>query len=105
MVKFIGKKTINAGEKGGDSRQTATGIIVTEFYEISLYDFLKNKKFTAGDVIDLMRQTIATLKKIHGLGCLHLDLKLENILIKNNAERREYFICDFGSCMEGEVKL
>lgn len=46
-----------------------------------------------------------TLKKVHELGCLHLDLKLENILVKNEEARRLYSICDFGSCIEGEIKV
>lgn len=41
---------------------------------------------------------IVTLKGIHEVGCIHMDLKLENVLCQNDEQGGlNYYICDFGS--------
>ena len=73
---------------------------------MSLFDLVKNKKFSVEEVQDFLSQVVKTLQIIHEAGCLHLDLKIENILCSNgHSGKRSYFICDFGSCIGGEIKV
>lgn len=86
-MKYIGYKIIK-NEKGNDKNRSQAkniGVIVTDFYEISLYDQLKNKKLSSSEIINVLKQILLALKGLHKLGCMHLDLKPENILCKNSS--------------------
>jgi serine/threonine protein kinase len=56
-----------------------------------------NKKIFAK--LDLIKKLLSTLKKIHDLGYVHLDLKLSNIL-SDSEEMKELVIVDFGSTVK-----
>lgn len=86
VTRLIGHKIVWAGNKSSNSERhrdaIGVGVIVCEFYEISLYDLLKNRKFDVGEIVSFIRQMASTLKNVHEKGCMHMDIKLENILCK-----------------------
>lgn len=71
-----------------------------------VYDFLKNPGsekyrneaggFTNSFFYEFVTQTVSGLKYIHDKNIVHRDIKLHNVLIKNDNDRIEFKISDFG---------
>ena len=70
-----------------------------ELLSINLYQFLKKTQFS-GINLNLVKrialQILIALRHIHGLGLIHCDLKLENILLKSEC-KTSIKVIDFGS--------
>lgn len=62
-----------------------------ELYEM----IVERKTFSEKDTAHIMRQVFSALEYLHGIGIVHRDLKLENMLLndKNNLEVK---VADFG---------
>jgi 5'-AMP-activated protein kinase catalytic alpha subunit len=69
------------------------------------YKNLYHKPFTEEIVQHIMRQIVSAINYMHGLGIIHRDLKLDNILVKYNSDfdkneinllNAEMKIIDFG---------
>eukprot|EP01041_Mallomonas_annulata_P003148 gene3148-6189_t len=57
-----------------------------------------------GEICDIFHQILSAVKLLHSSSpsIIHRDLKLENILFDSDNHVR---LCDFGSCVEGDVPL
>ena len=74
----------------------------------NLYQFIRQKKspkhyLTESEAIPIFRQIVSAVAYMHGLGLVHRDLKLENILI-NDLASNVIKIIDFGfatNCQPG----
>jgi len=73
----------------------------------NLYHFVRRKFMkclTESEAIPIFRQIVSAVAYMHGLGLVHRDLKLENILINDFAGLNQIKIIDFGfatNCQEG----
>jgi serine/threonine protein kinase len=68
--------------------------IVTEFIEgATLREFLRNKKRSIGEALDIALQTASALAAAHGAGIVHRDIKPENIMIRGDGLVK---VLDFG---------
>jgi serine/threonine protein kinase len=63
-----------------------------------LYD--KNRAFSLKSVCQIGIQILTCLQKLHGIGFLHNDLKLENVLVGNSdgEDLSTMKLIDFGLC-------
>lgn len=74
--------------------------MVFELLSNDLYIYMKNNNFKGLSINVVKRialQILVALKHIHGLGVIHKDLKLENVLFKQE-NKSGIKIVDFGSC-------
>lgn len=74
--------------------------LVFELLSYDLYHFMKINKFkglSSNVVKRIGLQILVALKHIHSLGIIHRDLKLENVLFKQE-NKSSIKIVDFGSC-------
>lgn len=72
-----------------------------ELLSLNLYQFLKKQKFQGMNPHLIKRialQILVALRFLHNLGLIHSDLKLENILLKNEGKSSIKMI-DFGSAI------
>ena len=70
-----------------------------ELLSINLYHFLKKNHFKGTNLNLIKRiamQILIALRHLHSLGLIHSDLKLENILLKNEG-KSSIKVIDFGS--------
>ena len=73
----------------------------------NLYHHIKkrqNKCLTEAEAIPVFRQIVSAVIYMHGLGLVHRDLKLENILIDEAAKENQVKLIDFGfatNCQTG----
>lgn len=51
-------------------------------------------------ILYIMKNICNGLKALHDLGIMHLDLKVENVLMN-----KAFKLCDFGSCYEGYIDI
>lgn len=71
--------------------------IIFELCEMNLIDFANEYELNEDNILKIMRMILLGINFIHNKGIIHRDIKLSNILIKNNIIK----ICDFGlSCFE-----
>jgi tRNA A-37 threonylcarbamoyl transferase component Bud32 len=74
--------------------------IIQDFFpnSIDLYEYMKCNSFCIKENIakSLIKNILTILESIHNLGIIHRDLKPENILIKNNSNKFEIKLIDFG---------
>ena len=75
------------------------GMKLSEYFEIIIE---RNKKISVKDrlknLLTIFKECCKTVKIIHDLGYLHLDIKPENFLINDNNQVK---IIDFGLCVRG----
>jgi len=74
--------------------------MVFEYMESNLYDLMQKKagkKFTEGEIKNIIFQVVKGMANMHKYGFFHRDLKPENILVKNNLEIK---LADFGLARE-----
>ncbi|KYO00009.1 serine/threonine protein kinase, FIKK family [Plasmodium gaboni] len=76
-------------------------VMITEFFGEDLYSYM-NKMCIKGYSIlgrkerkKIMLSCLKLINRLHKIGLCHLDISLENMLIKDNYEMR---ICDFARC-------
>jgi len=65
----------------------------------NLYHFIKkrpNQCLTERDAVPIFTQIVSAVSSMHGLGLVHRDLKLENILIDDKDQVNHIKIIDFG---------
>ena len=67
--------------------------IQMELCQKSLYDLFISNKYDENEIIKLLRHVCLGLNELHEKGIVHLDLKLENILISNTGK---YKLGDLG---------
>ena len=67
--------------------------IQMELCQQSLYDLFVSNKYDENEIIKLLRHVCLGLNELHEKGIVHLDLKLENILISNTGK---YKLGDLG---------
>ena len=74
----------------------------------NLYQFIRKKQpknhLSESEAIPVFRQIVSAVAYMHGLGLVHRDLKLENILINDLASLNDIKIIDFGfatNCQPG----
>ena len=81
-----------------DAFETNDGyVIVLERYDFDLYDLIWGGGPMESAVgRDVMMQLVRAVRGLHERGIAHLDLKLENVLIKKKGDRYVVGICDFG---------
>ena len=71
--------------------------IIFELCEMNLIDFANEYELNEDNILKILRMILLGINFIHNRGIIHRDIKLSNILIKNNIIK----ICDFGlSCFE-----
>ncbi|AFN82522.1 Spk1-like Ser/Thr protein kinase [Encephalitozoon romaleae SJ-2008] len=69
--------------------------IVEELCDLNLVSFLNEYEIDENVALKILRMILCGLRHIHSIGIIHRDLKLGNILLKENTVK----ICDFGlSC-------
>lgn len=74
-----------------------THYVVMELLGPDLLSLLnKQRKLPTPLVIQVAIQTLRTLKGIHSAGYLHLDIKPDNILIKQRKDQFQFYLIDFG---------
>jgi len=84
--------------------ESGNGYIVTEYHENSmdLYDYalIYNNVITDTQFIDITLQLLNAIKYIHSFDMIHMDIKLENILVYFNGNGNlQVMLLDFGlSC-------
>lgn len=63
-----------------------------------LYDYLQKRNFSIGEerVRQISLQLVLGLKYLHGLGIMHRDIKLENIMMSDDSDTAVPKIIDFG---------
>jgi len=91
-------------EWSGFSGYTCVYIVLEYMKEGELFDFINKykKKLTEDNILHIYYQLESALKFIHSKNIMHLDIKLENILVDsvdsdNNATVK---IADFGASLE-----
>lgn len=67
--------------------------IQMELWDCSLYDQFINRKLTEKEILKVLRDVSLGLKELHERGIVHLDLKLENILVGSSGK---YKLGDLG---------
>lgn len=81
-----------------DLSQTSR-IVVLELCEYNLISFINEFELDLKCIRKIMRMLLLALNYIHEKGIIHRDVKLGNILIKNNVAK----LCDFGlACYKNE---
>jgi len=74
-------------------------IVVLELCECNLISFINEFELDLKCIRKIMRMLLLALNYIHERGIIHRDVKLGNILIKNNVAK----LCDFGlACYKSE---
>ena len=101
IIRFIGmKKTLNHYYL---IMEYCNGGTLTE--NLEKYQKIYHRPFTEEIVQHIMRQIVNAINYIHGLGIIHRDLKLDNILVQYNSDKdknelnilkSEMKIIDFG---------
>ncbi|VDO32854.1 unnamed protein product [Haemonchus placei] len=75
--------------------------LVFEMLEHNLYDFLKQNNFTSlplNSIRPILQQVLTALLRLKSLGLIHVDLKLENILLVDPTNQPfRVKVTDFGS--------
>ena len=77
-----------------------------EYFPQNLKSKIKTSRFCISDLIDILKQIIASIYELHKSGVVHRDIKAENILIESidqvrldnsDVERINVRISDFSS--------
>lgn len=63
-----------------------------------LNEVLSGKRRDEAAIASLMQQVIAAVAYCHGLGVIHRDIKLENLVLENDSETAALKLVDFGTC-------
>ena len=66
--------------------------IQMELCEQSLYEVFESQNLDEKEIIECLRQICIGLNELHEKGIVHLDLKLENILISSTSFRHLYHL-------------
>ena len=65
-----------------------------------LWEFASSKPLSASDKLRVLRETASAIACVHSHGFIHMDIKLENVLVDCDGR---CLLCDFGSAWKGEV--
>ncbi|CAM9309952.1 unnamed protein product, partial [Hapterophycus canaliculatus] len=87
-------------------QSSKTGAILMEFcprgHLLDSLNGLGGKRMPEAAVLSVVCDVVSAVKYLHDKGITHRDIKLENILRSSSGP---YKLCDFGSCVQGEVPL
>ena len=78
------------------SPEVKTRLFIEEKLDISLSQYIKDKKFSLSEIKKIGSEYIKILQYIHANGYLHLDIKPPNLMMKNENGKIKYYIIDFG---------
>lgn len=67
-----------------------------EYFPQNLKSKIKTSRFCISDLIDILKQIIASIYELHKSGVVHRDIKAENFLITEKDGKYFIKLIDFG---------
>ena len=82
----------------------ASQAIVMELAHCDLYSWLSTRMhLSTMQMQDLAEQMFSALAYVHSMGCLHRDIKPQNILVFPSTSSVRFALCDFGAARGGQI--
>lgn len=78
------------------SPEVKTRLFIEEKLDISLSQYIKDKRIPIPEIKKIGSEYIKILQYIHANGYLHLDIKPPNLMMKSENGKTKYYIIDFG---------
>jgi len=77
-------------------------VIMEKVEGMDLFELMEHEKLQIGDAREILHQIVQGLKDMHGLGRIHKDLKLENVMVDMEAPNRSLSPQSVGSSSFGQ---